>query len=217
MDLPVEVRSLFYNAYFSSVQLRLFSRRDVPKKAIPIPLRCRSNVKNGNSLAILAVSKTVREEALSLLCKMSIEIDVMVSTWPRTDKDVFGIFPIHALRIHTISLAFLDSNYSLLSPLLGLKHVVITPAGEFSCRRPSTGDGSGLWKESEIRGSLGLEAMQTELFDHVKLMKRLLEVSQKRMAFDVSYEVGFKFLIDDILWSHGRPNPKRGNYWSMVS
>ena len=217
MSLPVEARAVIYDAYFSSVQLHLFSRRGIPNKAAGTPLRCRSNVKDGNTLTVLAVAKAIREEALSSLNKLNIEISVMVSSWPQFDKDVLGIHAIHAIRIQTISLAFLDSNYSLLSQLPSLKHVVITPSGEFSCRRPSIGDRTRLWNEADISGSLGLEAMRTEIFDHIKLMKRLLEISQKRMAFDVSYDVGFKFLIDDIMWSHGRPNPKRCNYRSVVS
>ena len=218
MSLPVEVRTLFYDAYFMSVHLHLFSTRGRAAKAFGTPLQCRSNVRGGNTLALLAVSKTVREEALSSLGNMDIEISVMVSNWRQFNrKDVVGIHPIHAIQIHTIRLAFLDSNYSLLQGLPSLKQVLIAPSGEFTCRRPSTGDGSRLWKESEIGGSFALEAMQAQLFDDIQLMQGLLETSPNDMALDISYDVGFKFQIEDITWSHGRPNPKRNNFESVVS
>lgn len=218
MNLPAEVRTLFYDAYFTSVHLHLFSTRGGAAKAVGTPLQCRSNVRGGNTLALLAVSKTVREETLSSLGNMDIEISVMVSSWRQFNrKDVVGIHPIHAMQIHTIRLAFLDSNYSLLQGLPSLKQVLIAPSGEFTCRRPSTGDGSRLWRESEIGGSLAIETMQAQLFDDIQLMQGLLETSHNNMAFDISYDVGFKFQIEDITWSHGRPNPRRNNFESVVS
>lgn len=207
---------MIYDAYFASLQFHLLSRRNIlPGERAP--LSCRPNAKAGTALAILATSKSIRQEALPLLGAARFEISALFSGWRRYDRDVLGIHPMHTEHIHTVHLAFLESNYSLLRWLPKLQRVLIDPPGEVRCHRFDVpGDSRYLWNDEDIAGDLGLLAMKQAITGNLKLNHSMLKTLSQQMTFDFVLNVGFKFLVKDMSWSHGRQTSTRAHFRSTV-
>ena len=218
LQLPVEIRSSIYDFYFSSLEFQLLSKRNANPSKRSIPLQCRCNHK-AEPLAVLGVSRKVRDEALLHFGKSHVVITALFPGWHQASRDTLEIPPVHAERILCLELRFLDSNFSILQALPNLKKAFVYPPGELRCRRWSNDplNGSSCWSREEIDGGRGWKEMKNELASSMKLMHDLVDAAPSPMAFDVHFSVGFKFLIKPLHWSHsGRLLSTRGNFYSVV-
>ena len=217
--LPPEIHGAIFETYFAGLEFQLLSKRNLNPSKTSDPLQCRSNVREGNALAILAVCQQLRQQALPYLGRASFIIIALFPGWHQASRDILGLPQVHADQIAEVQLRFLDSNFSLLQALPNLKRIYISPPGQLRCQRKSSAQvhvSNSCWSREEIDGEMGRAEMKSELAASLKMMDDLLDPLVNQV-FDVHFSVAFKFLIEPLNWSHsGRLLSTRGNFYSVV-